>query len=112
MELSQYLELYSQYQASCEYDASPHSSGARRLKETMRRRKALALNRFEANRGSGDEVVAYVSFGRASSFAIVLVLLSNCVDFSDLCVMMGAAASTISAVNMLRHEAMMIQIEG
>lgn len=111
LELSQHLELYSKDQASCKYDPAPHSNGACLQKVATRRCRAMALNHIEANRGSGDEVVAYLSFGRASSLVIVVFFLSSCVDFSYLCIMMGAVASTISAANELRHETLMIQTE-
>jgi hypothetical protein len=109
LELSQYLELYSKDQASCEYDTAPHSSGACRQKEATPTRRAVVINHIEVNRGSGDDVVACLSFGRVSSLVIVVFLLSNCVEYSFLFVMMGAVASTILAANELRHETLMIQ---
>lgn len=109
LDLSRHLNIYSKDQSS--YKCKSANSHGRQNVRTPQRR-ALAVNRVEANRGAGDEEVTCFSFGRASSLAVVVILLFEFVgDISSFCIIMGAIASTVFAANEWRHETLMMQTE-
>lgn len=109
LDLSQHLELCSERQTRGECCAPLSHEHVRRQQHVARTRRkgssALRLNRVGANRGACDEIVTCVSFGRASSLAVVVFLLwHHLVPISYVAVTLGAAVSTLSMVNELREE--------
>lgn len=110
LDLSRHLNIYSKDQSSYKCKSIANSHGRQNVRTSQRR--LLAVNRVEVNRGAGDEEVTCLSFGRASSLAVVVILLFEFVgDISSFCIIMGAIASTVSAANECRHETLLMQTQ-
>jgi len=110
LDLSQYLDAHSKQQVKCECQDARHQkiscrvcSDALTLQE--KRLTAIKVSRVKTNRGAGDESVPCLSVRQASSLGIVAFLLSNILlDVTVLCVVLGAAVSTVTMARELRTE--------
>lgn len=103
LDLSQHLQVHSKTQTNCECQGAPRRTNAATLRQ--KRLSALKLSHIKRERRTGDERVPCVSFGRATSLAFVIFLLSNVLmDVTVLCIVLGSAVSTVSLAREIRRK--------